>query len=148
MCQTTKGDHQKTIGALQPLPVPSRWWEQITTDLCTNLPVSFGYTAIVVFFDRLSKMVHFTPCTKEITAEGYAQLFIDTVFCHHGMLEVIISNRDPRFTSRLWKSLMYQLGADARYSTAFHPQMDAQSEVTIRALENFFCPYVDRHPSS
>ena len=85
MCQTTKSDHQKTAGALQSLPVPSRRWERITTDLCTDLPVSSGYTAITVFVDRLSKMMHLAPCTREIIAEGYAQLFIDMVFRHHGM---------------------------------------------------------------
>ena len=82
-------------------------------------------------------MVHFAPSTKEITAEGYAQLFIDTVFRHHGMPEVIISDRDPRFISLFWKSLMNQLGADVWYSTAFHPQTDGQSEVTIRVMEKF-----------
>ena len=120
----------------------------MTTNLCTDLPVSFGYTAIAVFVDRLSKMVHFAPCAKEITTEGYAQLYIDIVFCHHGMPEVIILDRDPQFISRFWKSLMNQLGADVRYSTAFHPQTDGQSEVTIRVMENFLRPYVERYPSS
>ena len=93
-------------------------------------------------------MVHFAPCAKDITVEGYAQLFIDTVFCHHGMPEAIISDREPRFISWFWKSLMNQLGADVRYSTAFHPQTDGQSEVTIRVMENFLHPYVERYPSS
>ena len=39
------------------------------------------------------------------------------------------------------------LGTDLRYSTAFHPQTDGQSEVTIRVLENFLRPYVDRRPT-
>ena len=93
-------------------------------------------------------MVYFAPCTKEITAEGYAQLFIDTVFRHHGMPKVIISDRDPRFISRFWKSLINQLGVDVRCSTAFHPQTDGQSEVTIRVMENSLRPYVERYPSS
>ena len=59
-------------------------------------------------------MVHFAPCTKEIIAQGYAQLFIDMVFRHHGMPEVIISDRDTRFIGGFWKSLMNQLGADVR----------------------------------
>ena len=84
----------------------------------------------------------------EVTAEGYAQLFIDTVFCHHEMREVIISDRDILFISRFWKSLMNQLGADVRYSIPFHPQTDGQSEVTIRITENFLRPYVERYPSS
>ena len=93
-------------------------------------------------------MVHFAPCTKEITAKGYAQLFIDTVFRHRGIPEVIVSDKEPRFISRFWKSLMNQLGADVRNNTAFHRQIDGQSEVTIRAMENFLRPYVERYPSN
>ena len=91
-------------------------------------------------------MVHFAPCTKEISAEKYAQLFIDHLFKHLGLPEAIISNRDPRFTSRFWKELFQKLGTDLRFSTAFHPQTDGQSERTIRVLENFLRPYVERSP--
>ena len=98
-----KSDHRKKAGLLQPIPIPTWKWEQITTDLVTDLPPSNGYTAIAVFVDRLTKMVHFCPCTKEITADQYAQLFVDNVFRLHGTPSVIISDRDPRFTSRFWQ---------------------------------------------
>ena len=68
VCQIMKSDHQKKAGLLQPIPIPIRKLEQITTELVTDLPASDGYTAVVVFFNRLTKMVHFCPCTKEITA--------------------------------------------------------------------------------
>ena len=135
VCQLVKSDHRKKAGALQPIPLPERKWQQITTDLVTDLPESEGKTAIAVFVDRLSKMVHFAPCTKEISAEKYAQLFIDHVFKHHGLPEVIISDRDPRFTSRFWRELFQKLGTDLRFSMAFHPKTDGQSEVTIRVLD-------------
>ena len=51
----------------------------MTTDLVTDLPVSNGKTAIAVFVDKLSKMVHFAACTKEVTAMEYEQLFVDHV---------------------------------------------------------------------
>ena len=89
------------------------------------MPESDGKAAIAVFLDRLSKMVHFAPCTKEISAEKYAQIFIDHVFKHHGLPEVIIANKDPRFTSRFWKELFQKLGTDLRFSMAIHPQTDA-----------------------
>ena len=95
-------------------------------DLVTDLLESEGKTTVAVFVDRLSKMVHFAPCTKEISAEKDAQLFINHVFKHHGLLEVIISDRDPRFTSRFWRELFQKLGTDLRFSTAFHPQIDSQ----------------------
>ena len=146
VCQSMNPDHRKKSGLLQPIPIPARKWEQVTTDLVTDLPVSDGHIAIAVFVDRLSKMVHFTPCTKEITAAQYAQLFVDNVFRLHGAPEVLISDRDPRFTSKFWKEFFRILGTDLRLSTAFHPQTDGQSEVTIRVLENFLRPYVELHP--
>ena len=68
------------------------------------------------------------------------------MFKHHGLPEVIISDRDSRFTSRFWKELFQKLGTNLRFSTALHLQTDSQSEVTIRVLENFLRPYVERSP--
>ena len=72
-----KSDNRKKAGVLQPVPLLERPWQQITTDLVTDLPESDGKTAIAVFVDRLTKMVHFFPCTKEVTATKYACLFIN-----------------------------------------------------------------------
>ena len=95
VCQRMESDNRKKAGVLQPIPLPERAWQQIITDLVTDLPESEGKTAIAVFVDRLAKMMHFFPCTKEITAAEYARLFVNQVFRLHGMLEVIISDRDP-----------------------------------------------------
>lgn len=73
--------------------------------MATNLPKPKGTTIIAIFVHCLSKMVHFALCTKEIVAEKYTQLFIDDVFKHHGIAGVVVSNRDPRFTSSFWKEL-------------------------------------------
>ena len=75
-----KADNRVAVGPLQPLPIPTRKWDQITTDLATDLPVAEGYTAVAIFVDRLTKMVHFAPCTKEVTAQGYAKLLLEVVF--------------------------------------------------------------------
>ena len=93
-------------------------------------------TAIAVFVDRLTKMVHFIPCRKEITAQQYARLFIEHVFKLHGLPEVIISYWNPKFLSKFWDELFAHLGTDLQFSMAFHPQTDGQSEVTNRVMEN------------
>jgi len=49
-----------------------------------------------------------------------------------------VSDRDPRFTSRFWKSLQEALGSKLRLSSAYHPQIDGQSERTIQSLEDLF----------
>ena len=147
VCQVMKSDNRAKAGLLQPLPIPVKKWAQVTTDLVTDLPDSHGFTAIAVFVDRLTKMVHFAACTKEITAPEYARLFIDHVFRLHGLPEVIISDRDPRFTCKFWQGLFDLLGTDLRFSTAYHPQTDGQSERMIQTLENFLRPYVERNPA-
>ena len=40
----------------------------------------------------------------------------------------IISYRDLRFTSRFWGKFQEALGTQLNFKTAFHPQMDGQSE--------------------
>ncbi|KAJ8772029.1 hypothetical protein K2173_027206 [Erythroxylum novogranatense] len=48
---------------------------------------------------------------------------------------LMVSDRDPRFTSRFWGSLQEALGTKLNFSTVFHPQTDGQSERTIQTLE-------------
>ena len=142
VCQRMKSDNWKKAGALQPIPLSKRAWQQITTDLVTDLLELEGKTAVAVFVDRLTKMVHFFPCTKEITAVEYACLFVNQVFRLHGMPKVIISDQDLRFASKFWEEMFSLLRTDLRFSTAFHPETEGQSEVTICVLEDFLQPYI------
>ena len=107
-----KSDSRAKAGLLQPLEIPSRKWAHVATDLVTDLPESGGFMAIAVFVDKLTKMVHFSRTSKEVTAMEYAQIFVDTVFRLHGLPEVIISDRDPWFTGKFWRALFDLLGMD------------------------------------
>ena len=80
-------------------------------DLITQLPrTAAGHDAIVVFVDKLSKMVHYAPTTTTVTAPQLARLFFDVVVRHHGVPVSIVSDRDARFTSLFWRALWQQLG--------------------------------------
>ncbi|KAM1052657.1 hypothetical protein ACFX2C_000230 [Malus domestica] len=48
----------------------------------------------------------------------------------------IISDRDPRFTSKFWVAFQEALGSRLLYSTTYHPQTDGQFERTIQTLED------------
>ena len=55
-CQRNKPSQQSPMGLLQPLPIPTRPWQQVSMDLITALPRSrSGNDAIVVFVDKLTK---------------------------------------------------------------------------------------------
>ena len=67
-CQRNKPSQQATMGLLQPLPIPTRPWQQVSMDLITQLPRSrSGNDAIVVFVDKLTKMVHYVATTTNVT---------------------------------------------------------------------------------
>ena len=97
-----KSNSKAKAGLLQPLEIPSRKWVHVTTDLVIDLLESNGFMAIVVFVDKLTKMVHLAGCKKEVTTMEYAQIFIDNIFQLQRLPEEIISDRDPRFTSKFW----------------------------------------------
>ena len=80
VCQCMKSDNWKKAGEMQPIPLLERARRQITTDLVMDSPESEGKTTNVVFVDRLTKMTHMVPCTKEVTEPQYARLFVDNVF--------------------------------------------------------------------
>jgi hypothetical protein len=145
-CQVNKPSQTAPAGLLQPLPVPERRWQSVSTDFIMALPKSAGgFDAVAVFVDRLSKRVHLSPCTTSITAPQFAELFVEVVFKHHGVPDVIVSDRDPRFVSDFWKSLFSLLGTHLNISTAYHPQTDGQTERMNRQLEQVLRHFVNVH---
>ena len=91
-------------------------------DIITHLPVTKrGCNAIATFVDRMSKYIYFVPCNSLISAEELAQLFIMMVVARHGMPKRIISDRDGRYLSQFWLSLMSALGCELAMSSAYHP---------------------------
>ena len=147
-CQRNKPSQQATMGLLQPLPIPERPWQQVSLDLITQLPKSkAGNDAIVVFVDKLTKMVHYVATTTTVTAPKLAELFLREVVRHHGVPDSILSDRDPRFTAHFWKSFWERLGTKLTMSTAYHPQTDGQTERANRTLEEMLRSYVNANQS-
>ena len=136
-CWQVKAEHQKPAGKIQLLPILVWKWEKITMDFVTCLPrTQKQHDAIWVIVDRLMKFAHFLPVNVEDSLEKLAQLYVDEIVRLHGVPVSIVSDRDPRFTSRFCPSLQTALGTHLHLSTAFHPQMDGQSERTIQTLED------------
>lgn len=143
-CQANKPTNRQPIGLLQPLNIPHQKWEQVTMDLITALPrTTRGHDAIGVVVDKLTKMVHFFPTTTSVTAPQLATLFFDCVVRLHGLPRSIVSDRDPRFTSKFWEALMTKCGTTLARSTAYHPQTDGQTERVNRTLEEALRAYVN-----
>ena len=112
-------------------------------DFVTDLPLSKGYDSILAVVDRLTKMVHYIPCRKTLTAAGLADFFIRDIMRMHGIPESIISDRGTLFTSQFWSSLCFILRVRHRLSTAFHPQTDGQTERQNQTMEQYLWAYIN-----
>ncbi|WVZ70534.1 LOW QUALITY PROTEIN: hypothetical protein U9M48_019194 [Paspalum notatum var. saurae] len=71
-----------------------------------------------------------------IVGAKLAELYIPRIVCLHSVPKRIISDRGSQFTSRFWEQLHDSLDTKLRFGTAYHPQIDRQTERTNQILED------------
>ena len=76
----------------------------------------------MVVVDKLSKEAHFIFVKTTYKAANIADIFLKQNFCLRGILKLLISVKDPKFTGNFWKSLFKGLNTTLNFSTSFHPQ--------------------------
>ncbi|KAL0394765.1 UNVERIFIED_CONTAM: Transposon Tf2-11 polyprotein [Sesamum latifolium] len=105
---------------------PYYWWQTMKKDVAEFVAKCMTCHQI--------KEEHQAPAGDSL--DKLAELYVAEIVRLHGVPVSIMSDRDPRFTSRFWGSLQKALGIKLHFSTAFHPQIDGQSERTIQTLED------------
>jgi hypothetical protein len=98
--QHVKHSLQHLMGLLQPLPIPTGMWQDLTMDFIEGLPKSDGYNVILVVVDRLTKYAHFIAIKHPYTAASIAQIFLDNIVKLHGLPASIVTDRDTIFVSK------------------------------------------------
>jgi hypothetical protein len=129
-----KTQHLHPGGLPQPLIVPSSVWADIAMDFGEGFSKADGKSVILTMVDRFSKYAHSIPLGHPYSATTVAKAFFDQVVWLHGIPLSIVSDRDPVFTSSVWRELFHLSGTQLRMSFAFRPQTDGQSEVTNRVI--------------
>ena len=89
-------------------------------DFIEQLPLSNGYTDILVIVDWLTKQAIFIPTTRSIDAIGLAQLFIENVFSKHGTPSYVTSNCRVEFISKFFKSLANGLNMKLHFTSGYY----------------------------
>ncbi|MBW0511529.1 hypothetical protein O181_051244 [Austropuccinia psidii MF-1] len=145
-CQKGNRKHGKKYGLLQHIEDPKHPWETINMGWATGL-VPGGkenYNACLIIVDKFSKSMRCLPCHKEDTAMDTALLFWNNMISTCGVPKIIISDRDPKYTSEIWTNLYDMLGTKLAFSTAYQPQTDGLAERNIQTMEDILrrlCAY-------
>jgi hypothetical protein len=110
--------------------VPSGVWRNIALDFMEGFPKVCGKSVILTVVNRFSK---YTP-TSSSSAMTVAKAFFDSMIRLHGVPTSMVNDRDPIFTSTLWKELFRLIGTQLCTSSVFYPQKDDQSKVTNKLI--------------
>jgi IS30 family transposase len=114
-------------------------------DFIVGLPrTRAGYDSIWVVVDRLTKSAHFIPVKTSYNSAVLAELYMSQIVCLHGVTKNIMIDRGMHFTSHFWQQLHEALGTHLNFSSAYHPQIDDQTERTNQILEDMLRAYVLR----
>ncbi|MBW0516414.1 hypothetical protein O181_056129 [Austropuccinia psidii MF-1] len=125
---------------------PKSPWEIVHMDWVTAVPPGGdrSYNGCLLIADRYRKPSMLLPCQKDDKDMDTAIMIWNKVISHTGLFQIIISDRDPKFTSALWTNLHDLFGTKLSFSTAYHPQTVGLTERMIQTLEDMirrFCTY-------
>ena len=147
-CQKVKAKYRHPVGLLHPLPIPEKKWEVITVDFITGLPrMNKKHDSIMVVVEKLTKATHFVPVKTMHIMANIAKIFMKEIARLHGIPRTIISDRDTKFTSNLWRGLFKGFGRNLNFSTTYHPRTDGKTERVNRIIEDMLRMYVMDKPS-
>ena len=107
-----------------------------------------NFNGITVVVDRLTKIAHFIPTLITITAYGVAKLFIRIFFQYHRIPREIINDRDCKFVSEYYITLLKLWGTKIKLSNAYYHETDEQTKRTNRTFENILRMYVGKKQRS
>src|SRR5450759_2982154 len=104
--------------------------------------MSYGFNAILTIADHFSKMAYFVPTRKTASATEVATMVFDHVYRTWRLLTHILSDRDSRFTGKFWRALSWLSGTDLTRRSAYHHEIDGQTERVNLAIEEYLRHFV------
>jgi hypothetical protein len=147
-CQRVKDEHRHPAGLLQPLPIPEWKWEVVTMDFIIGLPrTNKQHDSIMVVVDKLTKSAHFIPLKTTHKETNVVDVYMREVARLHGIPKTIVSDRDPKFTSKFWRGLFKGFITTLNFNTTYHPESDGQTKRVNQVIEDMLRKYVMDKPS-
>ena len=112
-------------------------------DFIEQLPLSNGYSSILVVVDRLTKYSLFIPTHDTIMSTELVGLFLTHIFSKHGMPSHLTSDHGPEFISHFFQSLGKLLHMKLHFMSGYHPEGNRQTECVNQIVEKYLRAYTN-----
>jgi hypothetical protein len=123
--QRVKDEHRHPTSLLHPLPIPKKKRGVVTIDFIAKFPrTTKRHDSIMVVVDKFTKSSHFVHVKMTHTTTNIAEIYMREIARLHGIPKKIVSDRDTKFTSNLWRGLLKGHGTNMKFSIAYHPHSD------------------------
>ncbi|GBG81891.1 hypothetical protein CBR_g34074 [Chara braunii] len=143
VCQRDKPHTQAPLGLLKPLPIPERPGESLSMDFMDTLITSkSGMRHIFVIVDRFSKYARLIAMPETAKTEYVIRIFKENWVRDFGLPKSIVSDRDVRFTSELWKAAVAEQGTQLQMTFGNHPEANGQAEQLNRVVQHLLRHYI------
>ncbi|GBG85125.1 hypothetical protein CBR_g39691 [Chara braunii] len=131
---------QAPLGLLKPLPIPAGPGQSISMDsLVTS---KNGKRHIFVIVDRFTKYARLIAMPETDRTEHVIKLFMDNWVRDFGLPKTIVSDRDVRFTSEMWKKAIEQMGSQLQTTFGNYPEANGQAEQMNRVVQHLLKHYI------
>ena len=134
-CQHTTYSTQAPQGLTRPLPIPHQPFTHLAMNFLSLPPkvrTERGkqtiYDTVWTIVERFSSYVTIIPLTKDVKAEELVIKFIHFIDSDWGMPKDIVSDMDPKFTSKAWKTFCDDNNIHQSMSTTYYPRNDEQAK--------------------
>lgn len=143
-CQRVKAMRTSPIGQMSPHEMAGKAFQTVSMDIVLGLPRSPLYPkldACMVIVDQFSKAVILRPLQSTASARDCALVFFDALVSRGFLPCRLITDRDPKFVSDFWSSLIRCLRIECKLISAYHQQADP-AERYIQTIQTLLRLYV------
>ena len=111
--------------------------------LFKNSVTELFWNSILIVIDKMTKYAYFISINKETNSLTLVVILLQYVFAQHKLLKEIITNRDSKFISNFWQTLMTILEVKHKFSTIYHKKIDEQLKILNQIMKQYFKCYIN-----
>ena len=146
VCKRNKTSRHKSYDQLQFLFIFEYKWNDLFMNFVIDLSNNRDYTntifdLIFVIVCRLTKMIHYISCIKNIFFKNFTDIFIRKIIRLHDFFLFIMTDKEFVFTSRYWSFLCYAFKIIRKFFIAFYFQINDQTKRINNVIKQYLRIY-------